>query len=85
MLSKEELNPKTRGKVHFYDSEDSEKYYRRNINKEIIRAYSLALEYATGRLRDYCNSRGANYILVPSDEPLERIFFDKLPTLGLVK
>lgn len=85
VLSKEELNPKARGKMHFYDSEDSDKFYRRNINREIIRAYKLALEYATGRIRDYCLARGAQYMLVSSSDPLLDIFYDKMINLGVLK
>lgn len=85
VLSKEELNPKSRGKLHFYDSEDSDKFYRRNINREIIRAYKSALEYATGRLREHCLSRGGQYMLVSTQDSLTEIFFDKLVTLGVMK
>ena len=85
VLSKEELSPKARGKMHFFDSEDSDKFYRRNINREIIRAYKLALEYATGRIRDYCFARGAQYMLVSSTDPLLDIFYDKMMNLGVLK
>ncbi len=85
VLSKEELNPQTRGKMHFYDSENSEKFYHRNINKEIIRAYKEALAYVTGRIRDHCLSRGGHYALVSADEPLEDVFLDKLTVEGVIK
>lgn len=85
ILSKEELNPKARGKMHFFDSEDSDKFYRRHINREIIRAYKQALEYATGRIRDYCLSRGGHYMLLSSQDSLHEVFFDKLITMGVVK
>ena len=85
VLSSEELNPKSRGKMHFYDSESSTKFYRKNINKDILKAYQLALEYATGKLRDLCHSRGAEYALVASDDKLQDIFFDKLSTVGVIK
>ena len=85
VLSKEELNPKSRGKMHFYDSENSEKFYRRNINKEIIRAYKLALEYATGRIRDCCLARDGQYMLVSSSDGLLDIFYDKMVNLGVLK
>ena len=85
ILTKEELNPKVRGKMHFFDSEDSDKYYRKNINREIIRAYKQALEYATGRIRDYCLSRGGQYMLVSSEDSLMEMFFDKLITMGVLK
>lgn len=85
VLSKEELNPKTRGKMHLLDSEDGAKYYRKNINKEIIRAYMQALDYATGRIRDLCHARGASYALVSAEEPLQDIFFDKFVNMGVFK
>lgn len=85
ILSKEELNPKVRGKMHYYDSEDLDKFYRKNINREIIRAYKQALEYATGRIRDYCMSRGGQYMLLSSQDSLHEVFFDKLMTMGVVK
>ena len=85
VLSKEELNPQARGKMHFFDSENSQKYYRRNINKEIANAYKAALEYATGRISGYCRSRGAEYMLVSAEDSLNGIFFNKLMSLGVVK
>lgn len=85
VLSPDELNPKARGKMHFYDSEAPSKYYRKNINKDILQAYKLALEYATGKVRETCQSRGADYALVSSDEKLSEIFFDKLSTMGVIK
>lgn len=85
ILSKEELNPKARGKLHFFDSENSERFYRKNITRDIIQAYKLALEYATGRVRDHCFSRGANYLLVSAEESLNDIFFDKMVTAGVLK
>ena len=85
ILSKEELNPKIRGKMHLFDSENSSKFYRRHINREILRAYKEAVAYATGRIRDYCLSRGGQYMLVSSQDSLNEIFFDKLITMGVVK
>lgn len=85
VLSNEELEPKARGKMHFLDSEDGNRFYRKNITRDIIKAYSAALDYATGRIRDYCLTRGAEYMLVSSEEPLEGIFFDKLIGTGVLK
>ena len=85
VLSKEELNPKARGKLHFFDCENSKRVYRKNINREIIKAYKLALEYATGRIRELCHSRGARYMLVSSSDTLNDVFFDKLEVEGVVK
>lgn len=85
ILSKEELNPKARGKMHFFDSENFDRTYRKNINREIVQAYKRALEYATGRIREYCAARGADYILVDDEESAGQIFFDKLVNMGVLK
>lgn len=85
VLSQEELNPKARGKLHYFDSENSDKFYRKNINKEIIRAYKLAVEYATGRVRDMCFARGAQYMLASASDSLLDVFYDKMVNLGVLK
>lgn len=85
VLSSEEINPKVRGKNVFYDSENAEKSYRKNINKDIIRAYREAVKYVQDRLRNYCNARGAEYILVRDDKPVDEIFFEQLTQLGVMK
>ena len=85
ILSKEELKPTIRGKVHFYDSEDVNKQYRKNINKEIVNAYNEALNYTTNRIKTYCNSRNASYMLVQSDKPISEIFLKNLPEMGVLK
>ncbi len=85
VLSKEELDPRVRGKMHFFDSEDSGKVYRKNINKEIIRAYMRALEFVTNRIDGYAHAVGGEYALVSAQEPLGDIFFDKLISKGVFK
>lgn len=85
VLSKDELNPQVRGKMHFYDSENNNLSYRKNINKDIIRAYKQALEYVTGRIRNYCAARNADYMLIPSEESLYKIFFDRFVAMGVLK
>ena len=85
ILTAEEVNPKIRGKNIFYDSEHSEKSYRKNINKDIIKAYRLAVQFVQDRLRGYCNARGAEYVLVRDDKPVDEFFFEYLTELGVMK
>ena len=85
IMSKEELKPNIRGKVHFYDSEDSNKQYRKNINKDIATAYNMAVDYTVNRIRNYCNSRGANYLLVQSEKSVSEVFLKSLPEMGVLK
>lgn len=85
VLSKEELNPQVRGKMHLFDSENQLSYYRKNINKDIINAYKRALEFSTGRVCDFCSSRGAEYMLVSAEESVYKVFFDRLVNMGVLK
>ena len=50
-----------------------------------MRAYKQALEYSTGRIRDYCMSRGGDYMLLSAQDNLNEVFFDKLMNMGVVK
>lgn len=85
ILSKEEIKPNIRGKVHFFDSEDVTKEYRKNINRDIVQAYSKALEFTVNRIKNYCNSRNASYLLVQSDTTVSEIFLKQLPEMGVLK
>ena len=85
MLSKEELNPKARGKMHFFDSEDGSRYYRKNISREIIAAYKQAVNYVVERIRRLCLSRGADYLLVGAEDSIGDMFFNKLVGEGVLK
>ncbi len=85
ILSKEELNPKVRGKMRLFDSEDLGVSYQEHINRNIIRAYKQALEAATGKVRDYCLARGAEYLLVSAEDSMHEIFFGRLVDKGVIK
>ncbi len=85
VLSEEELNPKMRGKMHLFDSEDGNRTYRKNINREIVQAYKKALAYVQQRISDYCLARGADYLLVSDCASAGEIFFEKLADMGVVK
>ena len=85
VLSPDELNPKIRGKVHLYDSEDAEKTYRKNIKRDIMQAYRKALKYATDRIDSLCASRGASYLLVSSEENMGDIFFGRMVEREVLK
>ena len=71
--------------MHFFDSEDGDKSYRKNIDKEIAKAYKLALQYVKDRIGNYCASRGAEYMLVNAETPIAQVFFGDLTDKGVVK
>ena len=85
VLANDELNPQFMGKKQLFDSEDINKVYKKNIDRDIIKAYRAALEYSTSRIREYCFSRGANYMLVSADEGIEEILFGRFEDAGVIK
>ena len=85
VLSKDELNPLIRGKSHLFDSEDAEKTYRKNIDRDVMAAYREALAYVTGRVREACTLRGADYMLAPDTDSMAKLFFGDMVDMGVLK
>lgn len=85
VLSREELNPQLRGKVHLFDSEDAHNTWRRNIDRDIAAAYKQALAYATGRVAEFCRARGASYLLVDATADMGEVFFGSLADMEVIK
>lgn len=85
ILSPEELIPQLTGKMHLFDSENFNKTYKKNIDRDILKAYRSAVAYATERIRDFCFARGANYLLASSEDDVGEIIFGKLEEQGVIK
>lgn len=85
ILSREEINPQMRGKMHLFDVEVPTRYFRKKIDQDIIRAYKDALKYVTDRIRNYCESREARYIFLPAHEPVTKLFFGDFVNAEVVK
>lgn len=85
ILSREELNPQLRGKMHLFDSEDQSSFFRKKIDKDRVNAYKEALKYVTERIKNYCESRGGHYQLIPAYQKLSDLFFGDMVDLGVLK
>ena len=85
VLSREELNPQFRGKMHLFDSENAHNFFRKKIDRDRVNAYKAALRFVTDRIRNYCESRGGSYMLVPSDARLSDVFFGEMVDMGVLK
>lgn len=85
ILSREEINPQIRGKVHLFDSENSKKDYRKNVNKDISDAYKRALKHVIERIKNYCEARGASYLMSADDVSVGDVFFGTLSDMGVVE
>lgn len=85
VLSREELNPQFRGKMHLFDSENPANFFRKKIDKDRVNAYKEALSYVINRIKTYCESRGGHYLLIPSYRRLFDAFFGDLVDLEVLK
>lgn len=85
ILSREELNPQIRGRMHLIDAESSDRFFRKKIDRDVVNAYKEALKYVTDRIRLYCESREARYMMVPAHESLADIFFGRLSDMEVTK
>ena len=85
VLSSDELNPQLTGKLHLFDSESIHNTFKKNIDRDIIKAYRAALSYSIERVRDFCICRGAHYLLVPAEEDIVNILFGRFEEEGVIK
>ena len=77
VLSRDEITPEISGKYTLRDLENREPDYRSNFSKEGLRAYRDAVAYHQRELQSFCASRGVGFFSVCTDEPLEKMLFDK--------
>lgn len=80
-----EINPQIRGKNHLFDAEDPRKFYRKNIDRDVIAAYKEAVRYVQERIRGYCNARDASYLLATDQKPIDQLFFEQMTAIGVLK
>lgn len=85
VLSREELNPQFRGKMHLFDVENPSKFFRKKIDRDRINAYKAALKHVTERIKNHCESRGGFYLLAPAYATLFDLFFGGMVDLGVLK
>ncbi len=85
ILSREEINPQMRGKMHLFDAENDLNFFRKRIDKDRIEAYKAALQHVVERIKNYCESRGGYYLFVPADAKLGDVFFGNMADMGVLK
>ena len=85
VLSRDELNPQFRGKMHLFDSENPASFFRKKIDKDRVNAYKEALKYIVSRIKNYCEARGGRYMLAPAYKKLFELFFGDLVDLEVLK
>jgi hypothetical protein len=54
------------------------------ITRNLQMAYEEALNDMIADLKSFCNSRGASFISVKCDEPIEKMLFKELLKVGIM-
>ena len=88
VVTPEEVDPSYTGRVHLVDIESAALEDERNMKIKIDRAfqnaYELAMDEIQEDLRSFCNSRGASYITLCTDQPIEKALFKELLKVGVM-
>lgn len=88
VLAPEDIDPLYTGRVNLIDSEagslEDEKNMRIRITRSMQLAYEEALRDFKEDIRSFARSRGAEYICVNSDTPIEKMLFGELLKVGIM-
>ena len=89
VLTPEEMDPSYTGRVNLIDSESEDitdtKNMKMNIDISSQMAYEEAMRELLGDLQTFCVSRGATFVSVPTDQPIEKVLFKELLKVGIVE
>lgn len=85
VLADEELHPSIRGKSIIHDSENDNHIYKSNVTRDVLKAYTKAVEYVEKKIQDFCYSRESDYILTSTTDTLKEVFLNKLVQKGVIK
>ena len=88
VLTPEEVDPSYTGRVHLVDIESETLEDERNMKIKIDRASQVAYEQAMTEIREelqsFCTSRGATYVTLCTDQPIEKALFKELLKVGIM-
>ena len=85
LLGEEEINPNLRGKFVLHDSENDNKFYKDNINRDVLNAYKKALKFVTEKTSSFCHSREAEYLFLSTGDDMKELFLNKMIQRGIIK
>lgn len=77
ILAPEEINPSAYGDLRLVDSE-SGRTQEVTFGRHRLRAYQQTVSNFCQRLREFCQKRGVNFFMTPSDAPLEQLLLKQL-------
>ena len=89
VMTPEERDPTYSGRVNLIDSESEDltdpKNMKMNIDMSAQMAYEEALKDLESDLYNFCVSRGATFVTIPTDQPIEKVLFKELLKVGIVE
>ena len=89
VMTPEEMDPTYSGRVNLIDSESQDiidtKNMKMNIDISAQEAYAAAMNDLKADLYNFCVSRGAAYVNIPTDRPIEKVLFEELLKVGIVE
>ena len=89
VMTPEERDPTYSGRVNLIDSEAEDitdtKNMKMNIDVSAQMAYEEALKELQSDLYNFCVSRGATFIPLSTDQPIEKALFKELLKVGIVE
>lgn len=88
VLTPDEVDPLYIGRVNLIDSEAEDIADTRNMKIKIDRSFQQAYQDAMKEihedLQSFCNSRGAAFVSVCTDQPIEKALFKELLKVGIM-
>ena len=88
VMTPDEIEPAYDGRVNLIDAEanglEDLKNLKIKINRSNHIAYAEALNDMKEELKSFCASRGADFISVSTDQPLEKMLFKELLKVGIM-
>ena len=89
VLSLDEVDPSYSGRVNLIDAESydlsDEKNMKIRITRSMQLAYAEALSDFIGGIKDFCVSRGADFVSVTCDKPIDKVIFGELLKVGIME
>ena len=89
VLTPNEVEPVYDGRVNLIDVESADLMDSKNmkvrITRSLQRAYAQALNDYKDELKTFCNSRGADFISVTTDNAIEKVLFGELLKVGIME
>ena len=88
ILTPEERDPLYQGRVNLIDLESVDLSDTKNMKIKITRASQIAYEEAmadfVADIKHFCSSRGADFVSVSTDQPIEKVLFKELLKVGIM-